>query len=208
MRYFAVLVCVKWVSLFHVVFPITFVFWSICVVKYSISITNTIGPITLVPISQILALAFRFQPNMNTPTMLIIVMPLAKIFLSQVSPIHCSLSFLHIILPITLKVVPWWVIVHFSIAMLQIIFEISFKYASTFEYYFSFSFLFTLFPFTFISCFIYLVHPSAMPQPVFNISFIYTAIRPFIYTLASDTVNSKLPFINNPISPGELSITI
>lgn len=55
---FAVLVCVECEALFHVVFPVALVFGSVCVVEHSVAFSDTVGPVALVPVPKVLALAF------------------------------------------------------------------------------------------------------------------------------------------------------
>ncbi len=135
-------------------------------------------------------------------------MPLPKIFFSEICPIHCSLTLFHIIFPIPFKIVARWIVVHFSIAVFQVIFKTSFKNTSTFENYFAFSFFFSLFPLSFVSCIINSINTIAMSEPILNLSFINTTIWPFIDPFTSYPVISKLAFIYDAIGPSKFTFAI
>lgn len=140
--------------------------------------------------------------------MLIIFVPLSKVFFPQICPIHCSLTLFHIIFPISFKIIARWIIVHFTIAVFQVIFKISFKNASTFENYFAFSFFFALFPFPFVSCIINFINTITMPEPILHLSFINATVRPFIHPFTSYPVISKLTLIDNAIGPSKFTLPI
>jgi hypothetical protein len=145
---------------------------------------------------------------MDTPSILIVVVPLPEIFLSQICPIHGSLPFFHIILPIALEIVTRWIIVHFALTVFEIILKISFKNAPTLKNYFSFALFFSFLPFAFISRIIDLINTISMPQPIFYFSFINASIGPLIYSFASNSIVSKLAFIHNSIRPSKFSSSI
>lgn len=208
MRNFPILVCIEGKSLLHVIFPVTFIFCPISVIENTISLPNSVCPVTLVAISKIFTLAFWLQPNMDTPSMLVVVVPFPEIFLSQICPIHGSLPFFHIILPIALEIVTRWIIVHLALTVFKIILKISFKNASTLKNYFSFALFFSFLPFTFICRIIDLINTISVPEPIFYFSFINASIRPLIYSLASDSIISKLPFIHDSIGPSKFPSSI
>ena len=144
---------------------------------------------------------------MNTPTMLAVLMPFSKIFLSQICPIHCSFPLFHIIFPLPFEIIARGIIIHLSISMFEVIFEISLENTATFENNFSLSLFFPLFPFSFVSCFINLIIPKTMSKPIFNFSFINTPIWPRINTFPSDAIVSELPLIYYSVCPHELSFS-
>lgn len=140
--------------------------------------------------------------------MLIIFVPLAKIFFSEICPIHCSLPFFHIILPISFKIITRRIVIHLTITIFEIIFKASFKYASTFENYFTFSFFFSLFPLSFIGCIINFINTISMPEPILNLSLINATIGPSIHPFTSYSVISKLTFIYDTIGPCKFTLPI
>lgn len=136
--------------------------------------------------------------------MLIIIVPFPKVFLPEISPIHGPLAFFHVILPIALEVISRRVVVHLPLSMLQVVFEIALENASTLEDDFSFPFLLTLFPLALVGRIINFINPVAMSKPIFDFAFVNTSIRPLVDTLTRNPIISKLPFIDDPIGPGEL----
>lgn len=53
-----IFVGVKSESLLHVVLPIAFISGAVCIVKDSITLSDTIDPMPFVPVSNVLSLAF------------------------------------------------------------------------------------------------------------------------------------------------------
>jgi hypothetical protein len=145
---------------------------------------------------------------MHTPTFLLIIFPLSNIFLSDISPIHCSHSTFHILFPFSLEVISRRIVVHFSISIFHIIFEITFKDTTAFESYLTFALLLTLKPFTFISCIIDHIFTESMPQSIFYFSIVGTSIWPLVSTFACDSIISKLSVINDTICPYENSFSV
>lgn len=174
--------------------------------KSSKSFSDTLCPISLISVPQILTLSLGLQPNMYTPAMLIIFMPFAKIFFPKICPIHCTFSFFEVVLPITFKVVARRIIIHFTKSMLEIIFELSFKNTSAFEDDFSFSFFFPFFPLSFIGCIIDFISAATMSEAIFNFTFINRAIRPWICASSCYPVICKFPLVYDSISPNKLAV--
>ena len=92
--------------------------------------------------------------------------------------------------------------------MLQIIFEISFKNASALENYFALTLFLPFFPLALVSCVIDLINTIAVPEPIFDFTFINTSIGPLIYSFACNPIISKLAFIYNAIGPGEFACAV
>jgi len=100
---------------------------------------------------------------MNTPSFLMIFVPLSNIFLSNIGPVHCSEALFFIKLPLSLKIISRWIIIHFSVTIFQIILKASLKYTAAFEDNFSLTMLFTLKPLTLISSFLDSILSNTMP---------------------------------------------
>ena len=144
---------------------------------------------------------------MNTPTFLLIFLPISNIFLPDISPIHGAHPTLNILLPLSLEIVPRRIVVHLPIPMFHIIFEISLKDAATFKDDLPFPLFLALHPVSFIGSIIHHILSNSMPEPILHLSLICTVIRPFICPLPRDTIVGKLARINNSIGPSEDTFT-
>lgn len=100
-----IFICVKSESFLHVVLPIAFVPGAIRIVKDTVALSNTVDPISFVPVTNVLSLTFGLEPNVHAPALLMVVFPFSDVFLSNVGPIHRSFTFLLVILPFALKIV-------------------------------------------------------------------------------------------------------
>jgi len=145
---------------------------------------------------------------MHTPTFLLIIFPLSDIFLSDICPIHSSHSTFHILLPFSLEVISRRIVIHFSISMLQVIFEITFKDTATLESYLTFTLFLTLKPFTLISCVIDHIFTKSVSQSIFYFSIVGTSIWPLVSTFACDSIIGKLSVINDTVCPDENSFSM
>ena len=81
MRNFTIFIRIESEPLLHVVFPVPLIFSSICIVENTIAFSNTIRPVAFITIPQVFSLPFWLKPNMDTPAVLVVIVPLAKIFL-------------------------------------------------------------------------------------------------------------------------------
>ena len=144
---------------------------------------------------------------MNTPPLLLIIFPVSNIFLSNIAPVHGSHSTLNILSPFSFKIVSRWIVIHLSITMFHVIFEITFKNASTLKNNLTFSFFLAFNPITLISCIIDIVFPNTMTKTILYFALIIASIWPFISPLSSDTIISKLSLINNSIGPSECAFS-
>ena len=92
--------------------------------------------------------------------------------------------------------------------MLKIVFELTFKYATTFENNFSFPLLFAFDPLPLIGCIVDAVDAESVSQAILNFPFVSAAIGPSIDTFAGDAVISEFPLINDSIGPCKLAVPI
>ncbi len=204
----AVFICVKSKSLLHVFLPIALISGAICVIKDTITLSDTIYPLTLISVSNVLSLAFWFKPNMHTPAFLMVIFPFSDVFLSDICPIHGSLTFFLVILPFTFKVVSWRIVIHFSVPLLKVIFKGSFKNTSALKNYFAFARFFTLKPLAFVGGFFDRVFSKAVPESILNLSFINTTVRPSINPMSGNSVISKLALVLNTVAPNEFAFSV
>ena len=145
---------------------------------------------------------------MHTPPLLLIVLPISYIFLTNISPIHCPQYRFNILFPLTLKVISWRIIVHFSISFFHIILKATFKDTSTLEDNLPFTFFFPLNPLSFICCIIYGIFAIAMPKTILYLSLITASIWPFIYTLSCNSIICKFSIVYNTICPYKFTFAI
>jgi hypothetical protein len=90
----------------------------------------------------------------HAPAFLLIIFPLSHIFLANICPVHGTHAALYVICPFSFEVVARGVIIHLSVAVLSVIFEITLKDTSTFEGDFSFTLFLAINPLALISCII------------------------------------------------------
>ena len=203
-----VLIGIKSEIFLHIVFPIALVPWAVCIIKHSITLSDSIYPISFISVSNVLSLAFWLKPDMHAPALLMIIFPLSNIFLSYVCPIHRAFTIFLVVLPLAFKIVSWRVVVHFSVPLFQIVLERSFKNTSALENYFAFARLFTLQPLALICSFFYCVFTKPMSEAVFHFTFINTSVWPTIYTMTGNSVICKLTFVFDTIAPYELAFSM
>jgi hypothetical protein len=125
---FPILVSVERIAFFHIVFPIAFIFRSICVVEHSKSVSYTVLPIPFISVPHEFTLALGLQPDMNTPAFLLVVFPISHILLSDICPVHSAHATLYIFPPFSFEVVAGRVVVHFAISVFHIVLEVALKY--------------------------------------------------------------------------------
>lgn len=203
-----ILVGVKGPALLHVVLPVPLVLGAVGVVKNTVAVPDSCGPMTLVPVTDVLALAFRLEPNVHAPTFLVVVFPFAYVLFPDVGPVHGAVALLLVVFPHSLKIVARRVVIHFSVALLEVILEGTFEDAATFKNDFSPSRLFTLEPLALVGCFLYRVLARAMPEAILDLAFVDAAIGPSVNSVACDAVVGELSFVLYSIGPGEFAPSV
>jgi hypothetical protein len=144
----------------------------------------------------------------HTPAFLLIILPLSHVLLSDISPVHSAHPTLHILTPLSLEVISRRVVIHFSVSVLHVIFEVTFENTPTLESDFAFALFFALKPLPFVSCIINCVFTEAMPQTIFYLTLICTSVRPFIVAFSCDSIICKLSFINYAVGPDKNSFSM
>ena len=122
-RYLSVLVGVERIPLLHVALPVSFVSRPVSIVEHSKALPDSCFPKAFIAISHKLSLTFRLQPNVNTPSFLLVVLPIPYIFLPDVCPVHGPHAALHVLLPLSFEKVARRVIVHLTVAVLHVVLE-------------------------------------------------------------------------------------
>ena len=145
---------------------------------------------------------------MNTPSLLLITLPISNIFLSNISPIHRPHSAFHILFPFPFKIISWRIIVHLSVSFFHIILEITFKNTTALEDDLPFTLLFALNPLPFICGIINCIFSIAVSESIFYLSLISASIRPFIYALSCNSIICKFSIVNNTISPYKFTFAV
>lgn len=139
--------------------------------------------------------------------MLLIVFPLSRIFLPNVTPVHSAVPLLDIFFPQSFEVVPRGIVVHLTEAILHIALEAALKYAPALEDNLSFPVFFALKPAALVHSVIYRVLAMPMPKPITSLSFIDTPVWPAVHSFTSNPVVSEFPFVDDSICPGEFTLT-
>ena len=144
---------------------------------------------------------------MDTPSFLLIIFPISYILLPDVSPVHSPHSALDIFLPLSFEIVAWRIVIHLSVSVFHIVFEIPLKYTSALEYDFSFALFFTIDPVTFVSCLIDCIFPNSVSESVLDFPLITAAVGPVVVTFASDTIISELSRVCDTIDPCKFTLS-
>ena len=145
---------------------------------------------------------------MNSPTLLLVVLPVTHIFLPYVSPVHSPHSAFHVRLPVAFKVVARWVVVHLAIPIFHVTLEAAFENAPALELYLAFARFLTFPPLAFISSIVNTVFTKSVSEAIFHLAIVAATIRPAVVSLPSNTVISEFPFVNYAICPGEFPLTV
>lgn len=144
---------------------------------------------------------------MYSPSFLLIIFPIAYVFLPDISPVHGTHAGFDITPPLSFKIISRRIIVHFSIPMLHIVFEVTLKDTAAFEDNLSLSLFFPIDPVPFISGLVYSILSKSMPESIFNFSFIAATVWPFVATLSCDAIIFELPTISNTVGPSKGALT-
>ncbi len=199
----SILVCKESISLFHIIFPVPFIFGPICIMEGAETLPCSVFPVPFISISQVFALALRLQPDMCPPASLTVILPISWIFLSYINPIHGTIAFFKIINPFSFEIVAWRVVIHFSEAIFQIIFELSLKNAAAFENNLTITMLLPLLILALIGGLVNCIFPKPMSEAFLYFSLVRTLIRPSVNTSASYSIIFEISFVNYVIGPCE-----
>jgi hypothetical protein len=110
--------------------------------------------------------------------------------------------------PLAFEKVARRVVIHLSIALFHVVLETSLEDTSAFEDDLSLPVLLTIKPISFIGRIINRVFACPMSQAIFDVSFVCTAIGPFVGSLPCNTIISKFSLVDDAVCPFEFSFTV
>lgn len=145
---------------------------------------------------------------MDAPSFLLVVTPIANIFLTDVRPVHRAHAALLILLPLALEKIARGVVVHLTVALLHIILEVALEDGSALEHDLSLPVFLALQPLALVGGVIDAVLACSVSESVLHFSLIGAAIRPLVGSLSRDAVICELSLVDNPIGPDELALPI
>ena len=204
----AVLIGVESVALLHVVLPVALITGPIGVVKHSETLPHSGLPVALVAIAQVLALAPALEPDVNSPPLLLVVLPVADVLFPDVGPVHGAHAALHVGLPVAFEVVTRGVVVHLAVAVLHVVLEAALKDASALELDLALPRLLPLSPLPLIGCVVDAVPPHSMSQSVPYLPVVATAVGPAVVPPPRDAVVSELSLVYDAVGPGEFALPV